>query len=386
MAIGTTRIVCPGRAGTHLGQLTFTFDKHKVRIADSHRLIPLDHSLPEDPEMRALLAPVLLDLNALIGADGDEYQSQVVAFLKDPIPQGGGQLHLLDLKTGQAYPIPHPGLQAREPVLGYGKNKVAFVGYDSAGTGEVMLAQPGQPGVDTLTREGGRASGIRFIYKGNALLYLYTQEGQATLRRADPWNRETRALTDPEMGRVSGYDINPSENQIALVARKGDSSTLYLADLDLASPVVVHSARRFLGSPVFGPDGNTLAFLVEDDVDDGQGRVHWLDMRVKGVQTPEVPLRASEITWSHDGQSLLLSQGAALQDLNEFKLKSGQIERVTASRIVRSERHARPKLWGKRDGLLLESVNEQGVPQALFLDNQSKDEIPLSGELPSSLR
>jgi hypothetical protein len=377
MQVGKTLICAPGRLGTHIGQLTLQLDKRGGLRSFRHFLLPLDGSIPEDAEIKKLLAGVTVDPNKISIDDYDEdYKAQVLAYINAPNPApgnppaAGGRLHLRDLRTGKDYSIRAGMLACSRPLLGFGKNKVAFIGADSAGTREVYTADPGLGRLDTLTRMGGRARDIRWILGNNALLALYDKDGSGGLYRLDPWSNDTRDMSRGRFGDVTGFDVAKSGDRVALIGAVGMKEyKLWITDLNLESPLEVAAQPAFLGPPRWSPDGTRLAYLVRGEGgEDGSatGELRVFDFEAKKLVPATLQSRVRQFSWSADGKRIYYVAGVNLLDINEFSLDSLLLRKVTGDAAAsggvaapgvgpRSEENPVPKVLGDRDGLLFEA-------------------------------
>jgi Tol biopolymer transport system component len=393
--VGKTLLCSPGRRGTRIGHLLLTLDKQGGVRSFRHQLIPLDASVAEDPDIKRLFEGVTVDPNQMSIDDYDEdYRAQVLAYIHAPAPGAAGRLHLRDLRTGKDYSILAGGLACSRPLLGYGKNKVAFIGTDSAGPdgargpSEVYTADPGLGRLDTLTRKGGEARDIRWILGNNALLTLYRKDGASALYRVDPWSREMRDLSRGRFGDVAAFDVSKAGDRVAVVGAGADSVRLWVTDLNLESPlpIVAEAAPGgFAGSPRWSPDGKRLAYLLRSaDGDHGNtdatsGELRVFDFEAKQPLAATVQSRVREFSWSADGKRIYYVAGVNLVDINEFSLDSLLLRKVTSGEQARSEENPTPKVFEGRDGLLFEATADApGAPRrVLWLDLKTGTEKAL---------
>jgi hypothetical protein len=399
MQAGKTLICSPGRFGTHIGHLTLMLERNGALRTFRHQLIPLDASVAEDPGIVKLLEGVTVDPNKVAFDDYDEdYKAQVIAYINSAPKAAGGKLRLRDLRTGRDYAIVAGGLACSRPLLGYGKNKVAFIGADSLDRREVYTADPGLGRLDTLTRMGGKARDIRWILGNNALLARYDKdkEGSGALYRLDPWSREVRDLSRGRFGGVAGFDVSKAGDRVALVGAQGDSARLWITDLNLESPLQVASEPApgaFVGPPRWSPDGSRLAYLVRSaaggnlgDTSGGEaGELRVFDFAGKKLVPATLQSRVREFSWSADGKRIYYVAGVNLFDINEFSLDSLLLRKVAASggsdrQGARSEENPTPKVLDGRDGLLFEATTdgaEGARRRILWLDSQTGEEKTL---------
>jgi hypothetical protein len=386
MKSGKTLICSPGRGGTHIGDLTLLLDKHGRIRSFRHFLIPLDASIPEDQVLAKFLAPAIIDPNK-ISFDGydDDYRAQVFAYVRAQSADAPGSVVLKDMRTGLSYPIPTAGLACTRPILGYGKNKLAFLGEDSSGAREIYVFEPGAPGLerlDTLTRMGGQALDIRWILSNNALLAAYKNGGKSDLYRIDPWSRGIRDLTKGRLGQVRGFAINKAGDRLVINSTDGSSSTMWVTNPELESPTAVATDRLFIGSPQWNPQGDKVAFLVgspgvETDTSSDHevtGELRVFDFTAKKLLTATEQSRVRDFAWSADGKRVFYSAGINLVDINAFNPDSLTLGKVTApSRTPRSEEDPTPKVLDAKDGMLFESV-EDGRRRILWTDLATRKE------------
>ena len=367
MKAGRTLICSPGRGGTYIGSLTYMLDRHDKIRSFRHLLIPLDATIPEDPELEKFLAPVTIDPNKL-SLDGwdDDYHAQVFAYVLSPAPTGGGKVFLRDLRTGRNYGVPTEGLACSNPVLGYGKNRVAFAGEDSAGAKEIYAYAPGIERLDTLTHMGGKAVDMHWILGNNALLAVYAKDGKSELYRIDPWSRDVRNLSKGRFGKVRGFGIAKTGDRIAVNAWDGKASTLWVTNAEMESPLAIATDLRFIGSPRWNPQGDKLAFLTAftgdtANGDEGPGELRVFDFAAKKLISATEHSRVRSYAWSADGRKVFYAAGVNLADINAFNLDSMSLGKVTnPAANPRSEENPMPKIFGNRDGLLFESAVDGG--------------------------
>jgi hypothetical protein len=389
--VGRVLIVCPGARGTALGQLTWVLERDGKRRSWTHRLIPLDGKVAEDEDMRRLLKPVVSGFDAGLGDAGmDDYRASVLAVLASPPGRpDSSELLLADLATGRLYPVPHPGLRASAPVLGYGQNKVAFAGRDSMGKTEFYLAQPGKAGLDTLTRWGGLALKARFALKGRALIATYRRSGTTRLVRIDPWNRSAQELSDSRFGNVHDFSLALSQDRVAFTGGQAGAESLWIAGLDLSSALALSGAAGFVGAPAWSPDGKKVAALERSQPDDAEGNLALFDLEGKGRIPLPIEVRARRVAFSADGKSLLLSAGVNLLDMQELALDSMSLRTLPGpSQAPRGRERPRPKLWNGRDGVLFESAQAAppGRRSLRFLDRATgRETAVLEGDRDYSL-
>ncbi|MDB5103782.1 MAG: hypothetical protein JWP91_1471 [Fibrobacteres bacterium] len=397
MKSGKTLICSPGRGGTHLGELTLLIDKDGHRTSFRHFLVPLDGSIPEDPQLKKFLEPVTVDPNAFnMDEYDDDYQAQVIAYIRSKEPSAGGDLFLRDLRTGNDYLVPAPGLLCSRPILGYGKNRVAFAGEDGSGAREVYGFEPGINRLDTLTRLGGRAGDMRWILRNNAVLAVYEAGGKSDLYRIDPWSREVRDLTKGRFGAVMGFDATKSGERLAVNAWDGKASTLWITNLELESPLAIASDRLFPGSPRFNPQGDRLAFLAFTEGDSLAapspakkdpakraagtapiGELRIFDFTTKAFLTGTRQSRVRSFSWSADGKRIYYSAGVNLGDINAFHLDSLTLNKVTAPQATpRNEENPVPKVLGGVDGMLFEAT-AAGARKILWMDLRTRKDTVL---------
>lgn len=389
MKAGKTLICSPGRGGTHVGELTLQLDRNGKLRSFRHFLVPLDATIPENPELKKFLEPVTVDPNKLALDDYDEdYRAQIIAYVRSGEPGVGGRLYLRDLRTGNEYPIRTPGLRVSRPLLGYGKNKVAFEGEDGSGSRELYAFEPGVDRLDTLTSLGGRAGDLRWILRNNALLAVYEKDGKSELLRIDPWSREVRDLTQGRFGNIRGFDVVKTGDRLALNAMDGKGSTLWITNAELESPVAIASDKAFLGSPRWNPQGDKLAFLVAGEADsalggwDGTatapvGELCIFDFEKKALVKGTRESRVRSFSWSSDGKRIYYAAGINLGDVNAFHLDSMTLTKVTAATAdPRNEDNPSPKVLGTRDGILFEAAVE-GSRRIMWMDLQTREEKSL---------
>jgi hypothetical protein len=405
MKAGRTLLCSPGTGGTHIGHLTLLLDKHGGLRSFRHFLVPLDASIPEDPGIRKLLAPVTIDPNRVMIDDwDDDYRAQVLAYVHAPAgdPRAGSIL-LRDLRTGRDYPVPSPLRINSRPILGYGKNRVAFLGADSAGGARGIYAMElGTGRLDTLVRDGGDALDIRWILGNNALLAAYGPEGGRDLHRIDPWSREVRNLTGGRFGDVTGFDVARSGDRLAVIGAADGRSTLWVTDLKLEEPLPVASDRGFVGSPRWNADGTRLAFAIlgsgpageartpagegpasagEAPVSGGEagasGELRVFDFRDNRLVPVTLQSRVRDFAWSSDGGRIFYVAGVNLLDINEYHLDSLVLRKATrgggGGGSPRSEERPSPRMLGVRDGLLFEAASE-GSRRILWMDLETREE------------
>jgi hypothetical protein len=395
MKAGKTLLCSPGTGGTHIGHLTLLLDKHGGLRSFRHFLIPLDASIPEDPGILKLLAPVTIDPNKVIIDDwDDDYRAQVLAYVHAPAGEPrAGSILLRDLRTGRDYPVPSPLRVNSRPILGYGKNRVAFLGSDSAGGArEIYALELGNGRLDTLTRAGGSALDIRWILGNNALLAAYGPAGRRDLHRIDPWSREVRNLSGGRFGDVTGFDVSRSGDRLAVIGAADGRSTLWVTDLKLQEPLPVASDRGFVGPPRWNADGTRLAFAVlgsgpageaptttgEAPVSGGDagasGELRVFDFRDNKLVPVTLRSRVRDFAWSADGSRIFYVAGVNLLDINEYHLDSLVLRKATRGDAgPRSEESPSPRMLGGRDGLLFEAASE-GSRRILWMDLETREE------------
>jgi hypothetical protein len=388
MKFGKTLICSPGRGGTHVGELTLQLDRNGGLRSFRHFLVPLDASIPEDAELKKFLEPVTVDPNKLAFDDyDDDYRAQVIAYIRAQAPGVPGKLFLRDLRTGLDYPIPAPGMNCSRPILGYGKNRVAFEGEDGAGAREVYAFEPGIDRLDTLTALGGRAGELRWILRNNAILATYEKGGKSDLYRIDPWSREVRDLTQGAYGTIRGFDIAKTGDRLALSGEDGKGGTLWVTNVELESPVAIATEKSILGSPRWNPDGSRLAYLASAPdtafgAEAGSGSAPMGELRVFDFEehkliTATRQSRVRTFAWSADGKRIYYSAGVNLADLNVFNPDSLSLGKVTAGAgSPRSEDYPAPKMLGERNGLLYETTAEGGR-KIMWLDLMTREEKAL---------
>ncbi len=399
MKVGNTLICSPGRGGTHVGDLTFLLDSLGEIHSFRHFLLPLDASIPEDPELKKFLSPVTVDPNQFtLEGNDDDYHAQVFAYIQSADSVDQGKLFLHDMHTGREYGIPSEGQSCAQPTLGYGKNKVAFIGEEGSGTREIYAYAPTPGKLDTLTRMGGRALDIHWILNNNAILAVYELEGKRDLYRIDPWNHEVRNLTQGHFGRVDGFSVTKTGDRLALNSWQSNLSTLWVTNLELESPLAVASKSQILGSPAWNAQGDKLAFLEASTQTDSKapqadstarltgqtktldltGELRVLDFADKKMLTATERSHVRGFSWSADGKRVFYFAGINLTDINVFNPDSLTLNKVTQmASSPRSEENPVPKLFGNRDGLLFESVTE-GHRKIIWMDLSTRQEKVLA--------
>jgi hypothetical protein len=385
MLAGKTLLCSPGPGGTHVGELTLRLDKRGRLLSYRHFLVPLDASVPEDPVLKKFLEPVTVDPNKLALDDADDdYRAQVLAYVRADAPGKGGRLFLKDLRTGADYEVPAPGLLCAHPILGYGKNKVAFAGEDASGAREIYAYEPGVSRLDTLTALGGRAGELHWYLRNNALLAVYAKGGRSDLYRIDPWSREARDLTRGRFGQVIGFDLARAGDRLALCGKDGGGATLWVANPDLEAPVALANERGFVGSPRWNPAGDKLAWLSANEPDSAagpapaSGELRVFDFATKTLVNATAQSRVRSFAWSADGKRVFYSAGVNLADLNAFRADSMSLSKVTrAAPGPRSEENPAPKLLGDRDGLIFEAAAGAGR-KLMWMDLKTGEERVLA--------
>lgn len=384
MRAGKTLLCSPGRGGTHVGALTLMVDNKRGGLRSfRHFLIPLDASIPEDPGIRQLLAPVTIDPNKFGFDDYDEdYRAQVIAYVRGERPGAGGRIFLKDLRTGREFAVPPAAAHNTRPILGYGKNKVAFLGGEdhggAAGPREIYSLELGTGRLDTLTRDGGSALDIRWILGNNALLTAYGKPGKRDLLRIDPWSREIRNLGEGRFGDVRGFDIDRSGERLAVMGESGGQSTLWVTSLKLEDPLPVAADRGFLGPPRWNPQGDRLAFLSLTGREAGEGaasgELRIFDFDDNKLVPVTLQSRVRDFSWSADGKKIYYTAGVNLLDINEYHLDSLVLRKATGGgSSPRSEEAPVPKIVDGRDGLLFESSSE-GKRSLRWVDLETRRE------------
>jgi len=386
---GRTLLCSPGAGGTHVGELTLRLDKRGHILTYRHFLLPLDGSVPEDMPLKKFLEPVTVDPNKLSFDDADDdYRAQVVAYVNADAPGKGGRLFLRDLRKGNDYEVPAGDLLCAQPILGYGKNKVAFTGEDASGAREIYAYEPGLARLDTLTTLGGRARELHWFLRNNALLAIYAKDGRSELYRIDPWSREVRDMTKGRFGAVTGFDLSRAGDRLALCGQDGESATLWVTNPDLETPVAIASDKGFAGPPRWDPTGGKLAWLAANPVDSlgGQtpggetpgGELRVFDFKTKTLINATSHSRVRSFAWSADGKRVFYSAGVNLADVNAFRVDSMTLSKLTpASLEPRSEENPAPRLLGDRDGILFEAA-AAGERKLMWMDLKTKEERVLA--------
>lgn len=417
MLAGKTLLCSPGTQGTHVGELTLRLDKQGNLVSYRHFLLPLDASVPEDPVLKKFLEPVTVDPNKLSLDDADDdYRAQVIAYIHADAPAQdakayaggkagtGGRLRLRDLRAGNDYEVPAPGLLCSGPILGYGKNRVAFIGEDASGAREVYAFEPGVSRLDTLTRLNGKAGELHWFLRNNALLAVYARDGRSDLYRIDPWSHEVRDLTKARFGAVAGFDLSRDGERLALCGRTGpggdaqgpDSAgvTLWVTNPDLQAPIAIANERGMVGSPRWNPAGDKLAWLAASAPDSAgagvaaasprpagtaaSGELRVFDFASKTLINATIQSRARSFAWSADGKRIFYSAGVNLADLNAFSVDSASLSKVTrAGHAPRSEENPMPKILGDRDGILFEAATDGGR-RLMWMDLKTGEERTLA--------
>lgn len=386
MKVGNTLLCSPGRGGTHIGHLTLTLDGKGGGIKSfRHLLIPLNSDIAEDPGIRRLLAPVTLDPNKWSLDDYDEdYRAQVMAYVRADGKGKTSRIVLRDLLSDREYPLPPAAARNTRPILGYGKNKVAFLGQDHPdGPREIYSMELGTQRLDTLTRDSGQALDIRWILGNNALLAAYGKAGSRDLWRIDPWSRERRNLSEGRFGDVTGFDIDKSGERLAVMGGSDGQSTIWVTSPKMEEPQAVAADKSFLGSPRWNPAGDRLAFLAQSGAggveEAGAGELRVFDFREKKLIPVTLGSRVRDFSWSADGKKLYYVAGVNLLDVNEYSLDSLVVRKVTeASSTPRSEEAPTPKVMDGRDGLLFESTGEDGRRSIRWVDLKTREEKSLA--------
>ena len=375
MKVGQTLICSPGKGSAHIGHLTLVLDSKGNIHSFRHQLIPLDASIPEDPDLKKFLDPVTVNPNTLVLDDYDEeYRAQVMAFVNVPAPGAAGRLYLRDMGSARDYYLPTPGLSCSRPLLGYGKNKVAFLGSDSSGTREIYTAEPGTGRLDTLTRLKGKAREMSWILRNNAILAVYEKDGQADLYRIDPWSREVRNLSGGRFGQVRGFEVAKAGDRLALVGQAGGQHSLWVAALDLGSPLALLKDSLALSTPKWSPQGNRLAFLAFPEGEKGVGELRIFDFEVKKQIPATLQSRVRDFSWSEDGSRIFYVAGVNLLDINEYRVDVQAMRKVTLGKAgPRSEERPTPKVLGTRPGLLFEA-SEGRRGRILWMDAVTGEE------------
>lgn len=375
MKMGKTLICSPGKGGTHVGELTLQLDKNGHLRSFRHTLVPLDAAIPEDAELKKFLEPVTVDPNKMTLDDwDDDHKAQVMAWINAEAPGKGGRMFLRDLRSGNDYRIAAPGLLCSRPILGYGKNKVAFEGEDGFGAREIYAYEPGLNRLDTLTAMGGRAGDLRWILRNNALLATYEKGGKSELFRIDPWSREVRNLTKGRFGDVTGFDVTRAGDRLALNGSDGRSATIWVTNNELESPIPIASDKSFPGSPRWNPAGDKLAFLTAAADSLGGAELRVFDFGTKTLINATAQSRVRDFSWSADGKRIFYSAGVNLADMNAFHLDSMTLAKATAGAASpRSEEGPAPKVLGDREGLLFEAAAGEGRA-ILWMDLKTREE------------
>lgn len=376
MKVGKTLICSPGFGGLFVGELTLQLKRDGTLRSFRHFLLPLDAGVPEDPDLKKFLEPIIIDPNKIALDDYDEdYRAQVLAYVHSGDAGRAGDLHLRDLRSGNDYRLPYRGLIGSRPVIGYGKNRIAFTGDDGSGAREIYSFSPGADRLDTLTSMGGHAGDLRWFLRNNALLALYEKYGVTDLYRVEPWNREVRNLTQGRFGAIRGFDADKKGERLALNAQDGPTATLWITNLEMTSPLSIASDKAFLGSPRWNPEGDKLAFLAaSDSADSSVGELRIFDFAAKTLLKGTQGSRVRSFSWSADGRRIYYAAGVNLGDVNAFNLDSLTLGKATAaSPSPRNESNPIPKMLDGRDGFLFEAGTEASR-RILWMDAKTREE------------
>ncbi len=385
LKIGNTLMLCSGKDGIYIGHLSLVFDRKHQLVKSNHRLITLDYQVQPDATLKKLLAEVLhTEYELELNPTADDYTSQIFPFINAESPHASGRLYIHDMRNGFEYPLQHQGLMVTQPIFGYLKNSLAFIGgsKDSANLYALPVSldtvQPKclLPNLtnDLILKQWHWDNKGRVLY---VLLGHKTKDKNNFSDSSDLFQIDMRGkmlnLSKGSFTNISGFDIAPNSNRMSFIVQHSTLSQLYIADLEMDHVTLISDSLHLAGPISWSPDEHFLAFtsLLPDQT---------LELQVfqqsdKTIFSATQRSQVRDFHWAKDSQTLYYTAGVNLLDLNAFNLLSKQTEKVTGNRheSLRSEEGVFPKKFGNREGLLFEAYQE-GHSQIIWMDAITHEE------------
>jgi serine/threonine protein kinase/Tol biopolymer transport system component len=181
-----------------------------------------------------------------------------------------------------------------------------------------------------------RYVGLTFSPDGN---YLY-------FARGTPQDDSLRALyMMPVFGgmpRQLALDIDsavsfaPDGNRFIYVSYTADfSSNLHLADKDGSNNQVIYATKKYVGAPVWSPDGGQVAWIGQDASDSAYG-LQLLDLSSKKRRSLDIPkglvTMTANLAWLPDGDHLFVlyrNEKQEIEQIGIFGVRSRRFYKVT---------------------------------------------------------
>jgi Tol biopolymer transport system component/imidazolonepropionase-like amidohydrolase len=225
---------------------------------------------------------------------------QIAFVARDVRRERGGTVWIVSASGGQASPVTSESVQARAPAFSPDGRRLAFFAADADGRNQVWVQEIGASPIKLTDHVDVTATRIRWMPDGQAL--VYSADGRLwKVSASGGWRSEvpfaaTLSLSIPVRVRGTGRFPEPGRPE---------------------------PARGFMGLSI-SPEGRQIGILA-------LGKLWVVAVGGGSRAVADVPMSATSLAWSPDGDEVAWSAGVADQeDLFATDVKSGTTRQVTA--------------------------------------------------------
>ncbi|MBN1128839.1 MAG: PD40 domain-containing protein [Chitinispirillaceae bacterium] len=369
MKLGQALAVSPGSNGEFVGVLTMRFDEKKRFLSYDNRLVPVAASLPEDPAVAALLAPIALKAEAKIGDSlrfGIQQGTTRGVFPFISTRSGVPELYLKIIDKHTEFPLTASGQECEASAVSFTAGRIAFTLHDTAsgchpvysidltGAGKRLLAGNANVGEAVFSPDG------RWLYYtagpcGDTVTDIYRMHPDSGVRfTVVAWdNSSERSIT-----------LSPDGAEVLFCSNRDRTWQIYRTDPEGAQPFRLTDETANHSRPSFSPDGASISYL-SDRANTVGGHDLWVYERASGTHRQLTQkFFVNGYCWLGDSKTIIFSSGLDNAELMTVSIDAPAPKKLIGTPIPAKQQYQeitpRVVAYGEREKILYVRKYEDG--------------------------